>query len=96
MIKEFSSHLFWDVNRNKLDLMKDKSFIVKQVLEYGFLNDWILLKRFYGVEQIALIAKSFRELEPKALSFISVISNYPKTEFRCFAQKQLMPQHWNF
>lgn len=95
-IQYFSKHLFWDVNRKNLDLEKHKAYIVKQVLEYGLINDWDLVQKYYGIEQIAEVSKSFRELDKKALSFISFLSKTPIKAFRCFTYQQSTHQHWNF
>lgn len=95
-IKDFSKHLFWDVNRSTLGLDKDKSYIIKQVLEYGLINDWIFVQKYYGIEQIAEVSKKFRELDKKALSFISFLSQTPLKEFRCYNYQQTVPRHWNF
>ena len=95
-IEDFSKHLFWDVNRDTLDFEKHKSYIVKQVLEYGLIKDWSLIQKYYGLDQISEVAKSFRELDKKALSFISFLSKTPLNKFRCFIYQQSKPQHWNF
>ena len=92
----FSKHLFWDVNRTNLDLEKHKAYIVKQVLEYGLIKDWDLIQKYYGIDQIAEISKKFRELDKKALSFVSFLSKTPIEEFRCYNYQQSIPQHWNF
>jgi len=75
---------------------ESRDYIVKKVLEYGLIDDWQLLQRYYGIEKIAEIAKSFRELDKKTLSFISFLSNTPLKEFRCYNYQQSIPQHWNF
>jgi len=72
-IETFSKHLFWDVDRNRLNSSNDKAYIIKQVLEYGLLHDWVLIQKYYGIEQIAQTAKTFRELDKKALSFIAAL-----------------------
>ncbi len=95
-IQHFSKHLFWDVDRNTLDFEKYKSYIVKQVLEYGLIEDWVLIQKYYGIEQITEVSKSFRELDKKALSFISFLSKTPLEEFRCYTYQQSIPPHWNF
>jgi hypothetical protein len=66
------------------------------VLEYGKLNDWILIKDYYGIQRIAQKAMQFRSLEKKALSFISTLSDVPITKFRCYTTQQSNPLHWNF
>lgn len=93
---DFSPHLFWDVDRNKLDWEKNKSQIVKRVLEYGLLKDWKLIQQQYGVDQIAEICKNLRSLDQRALSFIASLASIPPASFRCYILKQSILQHWNF
>ena len=95
-IQQFSKHLFWDVNRTNIDPEQHKSYIIKQVLEYGLLNDWRLIQNYYGNKQIAEVSKSYRELDKKALSFISFLSKTPLKEFRCYTYHQSTPKHWNY
>jgi len=92
----FSPHLFWDVNKSRLDSEKDKKYIIHQVLEYGLMSDWYLLKKMYGLATIVDVAKSFRELDKKTLSFIASISEEPIENFRCYNYQQSIPPHWNF
>jgi len=95
-INAFSQHLFWDVDKHKLDKEKDRKYIIRQVLEYGLLKDWKLLKEIYGLSTIAETAKTFRELDKKTLSFIATVANEPRESFRCYTYQQSIPQHWNF
>jgi hypothetical protein len=46
-ISDFSPHLFWDTEREKLDFSKSRETIIYQVLEYGLMRDWILLQKIY-------------------------------------------------
>ncbi len=96
IINKLSKHLFWDVNRNALDLDKSRAYIIKQVLEYGLIEDWRLIYKYYGISLIAKETKCFRELDKKALSFISFLSKTPIEKFRCYNYQQSVPQHWNF
>lgn len=95
-VSHFSPHLFWDTNRKKLDLKRTDIYIIKQVLEYGKINDWHLIKTYYGIPYIAKLSTKFRSLDNKALSFISTLSGIPTKEFRCYIYQQSAPQHWNF
>jgi len=85
----FSSHLFWDVPKEKVNLEKYPQFIIKRVLEYGLMSDWLFIKDYYGLKKIVEIAKKFRELEPKALSYLSVISKTPREKFQCYNYQRL-------
>jgi hypothetical protein len=87
-VSDFSSHLFWDIKRDELDLNTNRSFIVKRTLEYGLMQDWNLINRYYGFDAIVEMAKTFRSLEPKTFSFILTLSGLQKEAFRCSTIKQ--------
>ena len=93
---KFSEHLFWDVDETEFDMDKHKEFIVGRVLDYGFMKDWILIKEYYSLTQLAEIAKNIRSLMPKSLSFIATITNTQITDYRCYKLAQSTPPHWNF
>ena len=94
--KNFSEHLFWDIDVEELDMDKHKEFIVERVLDYGLMNDWLIIKKYYSLEKLAEIAKNVRCLMPKSLSFIAAITNTKITDYRCYKLAQLNPPHWNF
>jgi hypothetical protein len=94
--EQFSTHLFWDVNPDDLSIEKNQQFIIQRVLEYGFLEDWILISKMYGLFVIVENAKKIRNLDKKALNFIASISNTPIEEFRCYTYQQSISKHWDF
>lgn len=96
IIDKFSSYLFWDVDKSTLNMEEHASYIIKRVLEYGQLSDWNRIKEYYTLPVIVSYVKQFRELEPRALTYISAISNIPIQQFRCYTMRQLSPKHWNF
>lgn len=94
-IDTMSVHLFWDVDRDSIDLDKNIAYVVQRVLEYGLQEDWVLLKKQLGLARITEVCKGLRSLDPKALAFISLISKTPREEFRCYTTRQSVPTHWN-
>ena len=92
----FSSHLFWDVDIAKIDMSINKKWLIQRVLEYGLLNDWQIIYKYYGIEEIAQISINLKDLDNKSVSFISVLANIPKENFLCYTTKQSNPKHWNF
>ena len=72
-IDNFSEHLFWDVDKTKLDFDKHQKYIIKYVLLYGLYKDWELLKKLYGIEKIGNNASEIRDLDIKTATFISEI-----------------------
>lgn len=96
MIEQFSKHLFWDVDRSRPVAETHRDYIIKQVLEYGLLNDWVIIQKHDGIARIAQTATTFRVLDKKALSFIATRSHHPKEDFRCYTPQQSTPPHWDF
>ena len=94
-VSDFSKHLFWDVDLRTFDLQKHKVQMIHKVLEYGLIEDWNLLKSYYGLEVIKEISLNLRSLDVVTLSFVSTIFNIDKTEFRCYRNSQLSPNVWN-
>jgi hypothetical protein len=95
-IIQLSPHLFWDVDRKKIDFSKNKKWLIHRVLEYGLLKDWVLIYKYYGIEEIAQIVIQLKDLDKKSISFISVLSKIPKEKFLCYTTRQLNQEPWNF
>jgi len=95
-IANFSTHLFWDVDRNNLDFKKNAKYIINSVLQYGLYNDWKLLVNQYSLKKITEVAKNNKQLDEKTASFIALISKTPIQNFLCFSTKQSAQKHWNF
>lgn len=93
---KFSNNLFWDTNTEKLDMERNKRFIIQRVLEYGKLKDWYYIKNHYGIDVIGQEMVKVRNLDAVTLSFISKLTGINKKEFRCYTLKQSLPQHWDF
>ena len=91
-----SKHLFWDIKIDALDFDKHKSYVVSRVLEYGGVNDWKQIQDYYGINEVAKVAMGLRNLDKKALAFISLLSGTSKENYRCYTTKQSIPQHCNF
>ena len=96
IITSFSKNLFWDVDPSTINLESNSRYIIQRVLEYGRYNDWKLILSYYGIKVISDTATTLRSLDPKAVSFISAITNIPKEQFRCYALRQSSQRHWTF
>ena len=90
---DFSKYLFWDTDSTKVDLERNSPYMVQHVLEYGELSDWRLLQEYYGLKRIVKIAKQLRNLDPKALSFLCVVSDTNEKDYRCHSQMPLAMVH---
>lgn len=94
-IKNFSQHLFWDVDLATFDLEKHYVHMIQKVLEYGKMSDWNLLKSLYGLDKIKEVSLNLRSVDAVTLSFLSTIFNIDKSEFRCYKHRQLVQNYWN-
>jgi hypothetical protein len=94
IINNLSKHLFWDVDVSRLDAERNKKLVIRRVLAYGTLSDWELIHDRYGIDEIAKIAQSIKDLDFKSASFVSMLSGIPKEKFACYTIKQLTQRHW--
>jgi len=94
-ISDFSKHLFWDVDSAKLDPERNKKLIIHRVLDYGLIEDWKMIYKYYGINNIADVAKGIKDLNYRSASFIALLSNTNKEDFRCYNTEQLMMKFWN-
>ena len=84
LTQEFlQSSLFWDVDKDHLDINIHARFITERVLNRGGTNDWKMLLNLYGAEKVREEAVTIRSLDPKTLNYLSVFFNIAKTDFRC-------------
>ena len=94
--KDLSRHLFWDVDKSKMNPDKKPGWLIQRVLEYGLLKDWIVVRDHYGLDVIAREAIQFRCLDDVSISFISSILKIKKENFRCYKLRQSNPHFWNY
>ena|ERR1700733_14515392 len=94
--EKLSQWLFWDVNLSELDIEKHSGQIIEKVLTRGSINDWHLIREYYGLKRIAEESKKLRYLDELTLNFISRLLNIPKQEFKCYTMMQSQPGPWKF
>ena len=57
--------LFWDVNKEKLDVNSHKKNIIERIINYGTLSDWEWISSVYGKETIKDILNSKNKFNRK-------------------------------
>lgn len=90
-----SQSLFWDTNPDNLDMEKHARYIISRVVNFGQIEDWRLIKSFYGLERIKEEMLRSLDLMPKSLSFLSLALGAPVEDFLCYTRIQLQKQHWS-
>ena len=88
VMNELSQHLFWDVPKAKIDLDKNAQFMIQRVFEYGLYDDIFWLIAYFGKTKCSNTLKKAEFLKQNAFSFASNYFNIPKTDFKCYSNKQ--------
>ena len=94
-VKKLSKVLFWDIDIKQADMDKYPAHFVQRVLEYGNMDDWRLLRSYYGMDKIVQVCKGLRTLDPICLSYICTISHTNIEDYRCYHFRQSFPTLWN-
>lgn len=94
-ISRLSKMLFWDIDTDCLNMDSCPSQIIQRVLEYGTLEDWFIIRNYYGLDKIVEVCRKLRTLDTIALSFICTISHTDKETYRCYHTRQLSHTLWN-
>ena len=94
-VHDLSDHLFWDTDRNKLDFERSKSQIIYQVVEYGKMEDWRIIREVYDKETLKEVVTNFRSMDDVTLSFLASFLDLDKTSFRCYTTKRSAQNFWN-
>ena len=95
LTESLSPYLFWDIDKDNFNADENSAQLIKRVLEYGELDDWRTICDYYGLERIANDCKTLRTLRPEALSFVCVVTDTKKEDYRCYNFKQSFPTLWN-
>ena len=93
-IQCFSNHLFWDMDKSKMNLIDSKKQIIYQVVEYGKLDDWNLLRTLYSPEEIIGVVTQLPSLDVVTLSFLCHFYQLDKKQFRCYKPNASATDFW--
>ncbi len=96
LFKQINSNYFWDIDLQSLDEVKSKRLIIERVMSFGTIKEIVLLKSYYGKNEIIENLCNLNYIDSKNLNFYSLLFNVPKSDFKCYTRKQLNHQHWNY
>lgn len=96
MLTHLSRNLFWDVDIKSISYDDHAPYVIDRVMSMGTLEDFQLIKAYYGKEKILETVKNLRYLDDRVLHFCSAYFNIPITDFRCYTTKQSNHTHWNY
>ncbi|MDR0442585.1 MAG: hypothetical protein LBH44_04165 [Treponema sp.] len=87
LLKLFSPHLFWSVDKDKLDTDRHKEYIIENVMNYGLEKDEFLLYQIYPHRVLRKILPRLDSLNEAATAYSSAVFNIKETKFKCYAKK---------
>lgn len=96
IIKELSPHIFWDVDVSSIDLETNSLFVLQRVLQYGQMNDWLLVLNFYGAVKLKKIVTQINSLDQVSLSFLSNYFQIEKSKFKCYKKMLSNQDSWSY
>lgn len=81
---------FWDTEYEKLDIEKNKKYIISRLFCEGDLASIKWLKKNYTEEEIIETAKTSRRLNPVTASFLKNIYDLKKEEMQYYINNKNM------
>jgi hypothetical protein len=86
---QFSNACFFFFFYTKLDLEKNKNYIISRVVSRGGSKDELELFRYYGWEVIKSEVIKIRYLNGKILNYLSKLFDIPLENFRCYNNREI-------
>lgn len=71
--KYLNPRTFWDTEFTKLDLEKDKYFIISRIAERGTDKEYFFIRTHYVKKDILYAVNNSRETSPKTKNFFNII-----------------------
>jgi len=82
---------FWDTTPEKLNLEKNRNYIVTRLLNKGDIPEILWLKKEYTKEEIKEVALSSRDLDPVVANFLKDEFHLRKQEMKYYQMKPSVP-----
>ena len=82
-IPERIRRLFWDVNKETVDVDGHRAYIIPRIMDYGTTEDVKWMLRAYSPQEISEVLKKRRGLSRKSACFWAAYFNIPKEEIAC-------------
>ncbi|RMF96849.1 MAG: hypothetical protein D6734_03160 [Candidatus Schekmanbacteria bacterium] len=72
-------YLFWDVDADKVDLKRNRNFIIERILSRGDIDDFQWMMRTYGINEVKKVfQKKIDKLDPKSINFFCLYFDIQK------------------
>ena len=78
-------YAFWDVSREKLDVSRNKEFIISRMFERGKLDDVLSTIVYYGKDEAVKILRDNKYLNRPGLFLAHTLLGLPLQDFKAYA-----------
>lgn len=86
-LDQLSEHLFWDVDRQRVDPDANAGFLLPRIVERGTRADVHAAWAFYGEERVKDILLAAPSLTRKTIAFFANQFQLPREAFRAYQRK---------
>jgi hypothetical protein len=93
---DISQKAFWDVRFADIDFEKNSLHVMEKVFNYGPWKDQIAIMKFYGLQRIRKEIVNAGYLHKSVLSFLCIILQLQKNDFKCYNKMRFHPMPWNY
>jgi len=96
-LPQFLNKYFWDVELEKIDLRKNKVYVLRRILEYGDERAVVWMWKNFKKSEIIDVLSKFRGCSPKSANFWALLLDVPREEVLCLKkpssreQKRIWP-----
>jgi hypothetical protein len=91
-----SQTAFWDVRFSEIDFDKNVLHVMEKVFNYGRWKDQVAIMKFYGFHRIRKEIVNASYLRKSVISFLCVMLQLQKKDFKCYNKLQRHPLPWNY
>ena len=88
-LPEFLKKYFWDVEFKKIDLEKNKIYVLRRILNYGDEKAVTWMYKNFKKPEIKNVLSNFLGYSQKSANYWALILDIPKEEVLCLKKRSL-------
>jgi hypothetical protein len=86
-LSKLTKEVFWSYDLKKLDYLRNKDLIIRQIIDAGLENDEIIMWQLYSYEDIKNVALNMENLDEDKVTYMAFVLKVKESEFRCYKKK---------
>ncbi|MBN1445183.1 MAG: hypothetical protein JW957_03645 [Candidatus Omnitrophica bacterium] len=91
-LPSFLKKYFWDVSFEKIDLQKNREYVLKRILDYGDERAVAWMYRNFKKSEIKKTLSEFRGYSQKSANYWALMLNVPREEVLCLKKRSSKEQ----